>query len=292
MTRRPTTKRRRGVSPAVTPRTLKAIHVDLCRSFQQPRQPKFLPRVLHLLHAGRAVLPEALVGMALWNLLPAASAGAAPPPEFQTLLRTILDLGLKEAQRLHDEIPDSPFPPYPEQLVLESSRRLQESAGTIRGQLEVCVAKSFAELKHVVIPRAWSACTLFWSDVGGPSTTVLDKRSTWSSSEGIAGNLRLPDGGVPHPVRLDAHVSLTPLEARTDFTVHDAPNFASCRGFVRVVKEPGRPGAARVTSERAVRFSDTCKVANDLRLTTVDYWLRADIAGLVLESSGAKRSGG
>ena len=276
-------RRRRTAAPMRRPAALNKLHVALRQSFQQLPHDDFGQRFLRLLDSNRSLLPAPLLGIAVWNLLPMVPADKSSA-RFGELLRSTLNLELDEAKRFYAELPDAVFPPYPEQEILESSRLLEEKGGVIRGRVEVSVTNDFQQLKQAVIPRAWSVCRPFWSRILGPAIDINKYKRSWTlSREGIKGSLHLPDGVTPpHSLLLDVHIAVTPFEARTDYIIRKFPRFESCRGYVCVQKEPGRPGTSRLINERVVRFAAAPAAGTDLRLVTLDYWLRAETACLAL----------
>ena len=229
-----------------------------------------------LLEKSLALVPRPLLGIALWNLLPRYDPGRdSPPRAFERLLRAVLDLDLKRAQVLRGDRPNAAFPPYPDHVILDA-RCPQHPDASTEATLEICVPTSFSELSGIVSPLAWATCNLFWSQIRETAPVpALGKHQKYFTA-----NLSLPGGRTMRPqhVELGADIKTDPLEAQVTFKMGANPLMHACSGSMSVRKEPGRPGATRITSKKIVQFAQS--PLKDHPFATLIYWLQAETVSL------------
>jgi hypothetical protein len=265
-----------------------------------------LPEVLE---KNQGKIPKPLLGIAVWNQVPSVDPNSRAPapaldPALEQLLHTVLDLDGRTACSLRASPSYDAFPPYPDQLILDTRYVKQHHGHKAIATLEICVptpfdprhpntdqAAEFDRLKLIADPRTWSACKLFWSQIErcDPSRIVKQPKTKRS----INARLHLPGekGAVSELVRLDIveFSNDNPLRAHIRFEIRENRLTKLCHGYIGVQKEPGRPGAARVSNRKIVQFAPGW--LDNYAFETLRYWLQAETVTLIGAASRSHRGG-
>lgn len=243
--------------------------------------------LLELLDANKRSVPRPLLSLAVWNVLaqclqPAFRTQRRAVARLDSLLQYVIGLDLEAASVIYDENSD-PL------LVLARQYNLidyrwewlpQRDLSTAKARLELCVQQDFTTLEKLAEPHAWSTTSPFWSTFrAAPSQRRTAARSS-AAPTNFHGRLTLPGAERSLPVKMKIDRSNTGLSAINDFEILESDDVAFCRGFFKVEKELGRPGATRITHEKQVRFSGG--QLDDFRIGAIAYWLQADTVCLVL----------
>jgi hypothetical protein len=243
-----------------------------------------------LLSRNRKKVPRSLLALALWNLLPGAL-----DPAFQNepagqqldgLLQYAMRLDLPSARIIYDETRD-PLLVLARQYNIIDYRwqwQPQRDLTTASARLELCVQRRFDNLKQVVPPTAWSKHSPFWDSIRrAPTPRKQGSGARQPGQTNFHGKLLLPDddkASAPVLVRLNVDHTDNKLSAVSDFEILGDGGVELCRGFLRVDKEPGRPGAARLTHEKQLRFA--AGPSDNQRVGTLAYWVQAETVAAAL----------
>lgn len=256
-----------------------------------------IPALLQLLARKHSPIPRPLAGIGLWNLVrnkyPIGDINSEPLSSFPPILVQLLDqvLGLdalRDAYRIGAMRTNrryEVFPPYPDQVILDSRYVEDPQPQGAKARLEICVPTgkyqllSFDSLRQIIDPRNWSACSLFWSDIKMAEPTA----DATEVPRSLTARLHLPGVAVSsETVQLDVleFSDGNPMRSHIRFAVKKDTLLKFCRGYVTVQKEPGCPGAARVISSKLVQFAQA--PLREQASAILKYWLQAEAACLVL----------
>jgi hypothetical protein len=279
----------------------------------RPKVPPGYRSLPEILEVNRRKISKPLLGIAVWNQVPIIDPNSSSPapvldPALERLLHSILDLDGNAACVLRASPLYDAFPPYPDQLILDTRYTEQRRGHSAVATLEICVptpsdprhpnanlAADFNRFKSIADPRTWPACKHFWSHIEPCDPSRIVKQGKTERS--INARLHLPGetGAVSRPVKLEI-VEFSndhPLHALIRFQVHENAENALiklCHGHISVQKEPGRPGAARIRNRKIVQFA--AGGLEDYAFETLRYWLQAETVTLidaVLRASIAQR---
>ena len=279
-------------------RSLDALHTALWSSYaavpappaprKGARRPKPPPRgspltvdrVSTVLHAEARRVPRPLLALATANLV--GSRLRDPGDALDTLAVQLLGSSVAELRAAHGAYAQ-PLLMLAELYGLVDYRWTPlpiTAPGRVGGRLELCVQRPFQEMKGVVDPASWfRACGVFWNDTtSGNGRRLAAKRQ---QNVELEGQLKLPGhtSGNGIPVTIAATVTFDGLRGVNRFWITGGP-IDHCRGELTVEKEPGRPGATRVTHEKHVRFA-AGPLAN-FGVETLAYWIQAETLCLLL----------
>jgi hypothetical protein len=262
-------------SPARLQHQHQRLHTALGNSFLRSTVAQRHRRtVLDRLRDNKNSFPPSLLGIAIWNL-----AATLPPPDPKrkgvvashppALDELLVFAGLRpdDVQLIQSENRD-PL------LVLSLMYNLidcrwqwlpQNDFNTARARLELCVQKDFTALRKIIDPVRWSLSSPFWQEI----------RAVSRRSGNFLGTLTLP-GDNEKARRVQLHVDQRSGDSSglADYAIVERSGQEVGRGFIKVEKELGRPGAVRVTHEKQMRFA--MQPVDDQHIGTLAYWVQAE----------------
>jgi hypothetical protein len=246
------------------------------KKFEGLRDPKKF-QVLRVLNENKDSVPKALLGVALWNLLPAYKDGAlgSETKQYEDFFKYIYGTKADEIQQTSQDTETPVFPDDPQQSMQESVLKQQENLNASMVQLEVLVNRNLSDF----VPSLKSP--KYWNNRGNPFWTTVKPSTKDPKDKRFVVELQLPDEKTSSPVEMTVDFSNGAFEGRTDFEIEKEPDdtkrrFQACSGYLSAQKEPGQPGLTRVTVQRTVRFAQPH--LDQLRVPTALYWLCADFA--------------